>query len=771
MKIVKINSLKNVGILNEDSYRSEFQLIKKIKEGDGKTKIKYSSKVLVRGDNGTGKSTISSVFRSIEEKDKTNKIIEKIRNISNNENIEIELELDDGNKLKYDSIQKKWNNDENICIKVFNEDYIIENLNLEEFSQNKIDGKYQSEEIEISMEKKEYEESKKRKEIIIEQGNRITKELKDKILEMEKKIKSDFDKYCNIEEKVEEYDEINDEKLYNKMKSELESYKNGFEKLKKSEFFKQLKINNISNNIDEDEFKRLLEYTEDSNKISFIDKFLKMNVERKEWMDNGIKYIENSECPFCKKNIENNDFINQYIKYRNSNSKRIEKELVKYKKEFENYKDNILRDMKLLLSQNREYINIIEIKEEITEDMWYKYTNAVKNLINIIDEKLKDVSKGISKEKINMVQEYLSIIQKIIDKSSCIDKEAENINKKMLNSKKELSNIRLKVKKLSKSILEYEMRVELIDRKKLLNEFKVAEENIKDKKQKYEKKLEDSDITIKEMNAWLDFFGMSIYKVNKDFNLIYKENNINSKTFILSTGEISALAFSYYLATLVVGLTEEEKKNLIIVIDDPVNSLDYNRIYSFATAIKIIQNKVYKNNNPQLIILTHNMLFFNILVQTSWMKNANAKVFELYKENQISKIREAKNYKDSLFIIQLADIIKCANEALDKITIEKSYIYNDIRSVIENFCYLLNPQYVDNDDKYGVLKEFFNIDEEEFMKVDYIVNNNSHNEPMLNIEKLFDARILKESCIVIANMVKQKFNQLYNYCLNFNKEV
>ena len=26
MKIVKINSLKNVGILNEDSYRSEFQL-------------------------------------------------------------------------------------------------------------------------------------------------------------------------------------------------------------------------------------------------------------------------------------------------------------------------------------------------------------------------------------------------------------------------------------------------------------------------------------------------------------------------------------------------------------------------------------------------------------------------------------------------------------------------------------------------------------------------------------------------------------------------
>ena len=314
----------------------------------------------------------------------------------------------------------------------------------------------------------------------------------------------------------------------------------------------------------------------------------------------------------------------------------------------------------------------------------------------------------------------------------------------------------------------YNTNIELLE--KVLKDLSEEKDNNKIKKEKYEKKVEDSNLTIKEMNTWLEFFGMDKYKVDKDFNLKYKENNISNKIFILSTGEISALAFSYYLSTLITGLTNEEKQKLIIIIDDPVNSLDYNKIYSFATAIKLIQKKISESNAPQLILFTHNMLFFNILVQTNWMKSKNAKVFELYKDGEKTKIRETKNYKDSLFVVQLSEIIKCANSNLNDIGIEKAYIYNDIRSVIENLCYLINPKYVDNDDKYSVLSTIFDIKNEEYMKLDYIINNNSHNEPMLNIEKVFDAEILYEACKTIANMINSKFSELYNYCLNYNIE-
>lgn len=769
MKIAKIKSLKNIGILDEITFKNEFTLYKTETKNEQEN-TRYISKALIRGDNGTGKSTLSNLFRSIESQEKSNDIIDKIKSIDSDENLQIEIELDNGNVLKYDNIQKKWINTEDVYIKVFNEDYIKENLNLEEFNQNKIDGKYETKEIEISIEKKEYEDSNKKINTIIEEGKKVYQELVSKIKDTNDKIKKDLDQYCAIETILDRYNELNDEKSYKEKLEELENSINAFKKLKSSDTFNILKINNFANNIDSENFKELLQYTEDNSKINFVDLFLKMPVERKSWMDSGIYYIEDKKCPFCKNDISKNNFVNEYIKYRASNSKKVEENLLKYKKELENYKNNILKDIKILILKNKDYSDIVDIKEDISDEEWSQYTNDIEWLISIIEEKLKNISKIIDQEKSKMVQEKLKTIQIIIDKSNKIDKETEKINKIMSNSKRELTSIRQKIKNLNKEILEYSMRENLTKRKQLLKELEEEKENNKEKKQKYDKKVEDADITIKEMNTWLNFFGMGKYKVDKNFNLIYKDNNISNKTFILSTGEISALAFSYYLATLITGLTNDEKNKLIIIIDDPVNSLDYNKIYSFATAVKIIQKKINENNNPQLIIFTHNMLFFNILVQTSWMKNKNAKVFELYKENEISKIRETKNYKDSLFVVQLSEIIKCANDTTNNITIEKSYLYNDIRSVIENLCYLVNPKYVDNDDKYSVLKELFDINSEDFMKLDYIVNNNSHNEPMLNIEKWFDSKILQEACIVISNMIHKKFSKLYDYCINFNKE-
>ena len=99
MKIVKINTLKNVGILDEDTYKNEFQLYK-TENKNGQINTKYMSKILIRGDNGTGKSTLSNIFRSVEEKTKTEEIINKIKDININEEVQIEIELDNGNILK-----------------------------------------------------------------------------------------------------------------------------------------------------------------------------------------------------------------------------------------------------------------------------------------------------------------------------------------------------------------------------------------------------------------------------------------------------------------------------------------------------------------------------------------------------------------------------------------------------------------------------------------------------------------------------------------------
>ena len=211
-------------------------------------------------------------------------------------------------------------------------------------------------------------------------------------------------------------------------------------------------------------------------------------------------------------------------------------------------------------------------------------------------------------------------------------------------------------------------------------------------------------------------------------------------------------------------MTDDEKDRLIIVIDDPVNSIDYSKIYSFATAIKNIQTRIRKNNPPQLFVLTHNILLYNILVQSNFWKNKNAGIFELYKDNNSLCIKKDIHNKDTIFINYLKKIINIAQSGSNYIEVENVVIYNCIRTVLENFRYLLNPEYSETGDD-ETIKEFFELTEEEYLKLDYIINHNSHNEPELSCEPWFDEELLKNCCIVISDMVKKKYSKLYDYCI------
>lgn len=105
MKIKKFNVINNVGIIDNRALVDNFLLFKD-EEKNGQPKTIHMSKVLIRGDNGTGKSTLSNIFRSIEESEKTGEIIDNIKNIENIDNVEVNIELDNGTIMQYDNIQK-----------------------------------------------------------------------------------------------------------------------------------------------------------------------------------------------------------------------------------------------------------------------------------------------------------------------------------------------------------------------------------------------------------------------------------------------------------------------------------------------------------------------------------------------------------------------------------------------------------------------------------------------------------------------------------------
>ena len=136
--------------------------------------------------------------------------------------------------------------------------------------------------------------------------------------------------------------------------------------------------------------------------------------------------------------------------------------------------------------------------------------------------------------------------------------------------------------------------------------------------------------------------------IDKNKYQIKREDGSLAKA-TLSEGEITFITFLYYLQ-LTKGAIEKESvsDNRILVIDDPISSLDSDILFVVSSLIKNIINEIKDDagNIKQLIVLTHNVYFHK---EVSFMdmrdnggkhthywivrKNNNVSTFTAYKRN------------------------------------------------------------------------------------------------------------------------------------------
>ena len=76
MKIKSIKEMKNIGLLNETAYTNSDLFLYHNKNEDQK---KCYSKSLIKGNNGTGKTTFSNILYSIEKND--GDILERLKKL------------------------------------------------------------------------------------------------------------------------------------------------------------------------------------------------------------------------------------------------------------------------------------------------------------------------------------------------------------------------------------------------------------------------------------------------------------------------------------------------------------------------------------------------------------------------------------------------------------------------------------------------------------------------------------------------------------------
>jgi len=212
----------------------------------------------------------------------------------------------------------------------------------------------------------------------------------------------------------------------------------------------------------------------------------------------------------------------------------------------------------------------------------------------------------------------------------------------------------------------------------------------------------------------------------------------DKKAFHLSKGECSLIAFCYFMAKL--EDIDTKGNQPIIWFDDPISSLDANHIFFVYSLInaEIIRPEKYEDNGKskerdrfkQLFISTHNLDFLKYLKQLPGASDKKkSQYFIITRTGQVSSDitlmpQYLKNYVTE-FNFLFHQIYKCAYPQIECDENHDCYYNfgNNARKFLEVFLYYKYPNAKEKDDK---LRQFFGNDEQAVSLIQRISNEFSH---------------------------------------------
>ena len=245
----------------------------------------------------------------------------------------------------------------------------------------------------------------------------------------------------------------------------------------------------------------------------------------------------------------------------------------------------------------------------------------------------------------------------------------------------------------------------------------------------------------------------------EEIGYVLKRDGKECELDSLSEGERNFLALAYFLLSI---NDEEEKieKDAIVVIDDPVSSLDSDSLFQ---VYAILSGEIENNSDRQYIVLTHNLDFFGHLLQNykkpnGQIKDNLANFYQVALANTGSSIKELddslKNYRsDYLYaVIKLNEIKDSANlddailsanllrRALETF-LHFKYGHGDLRSKLSQLYTKYKECKLENSDpaQKATIEQEINQEEKAIYR---FINHGSHE--FLGLEK-YDVTVLQGS--------------------------
>ncbi|MGI8599182.1 MAG: AAA family ATPase, partial [Chitinophagaceae bacterium] len=434
--------------------------------------------------------------------------------------------------------------------------------------------------------------------------------------------------------------------------------------------------------------------------IAFLIQKLSLN----DWVNEGKTYLQDDEtCPFCQQQTITQGFRKQLEDY---------------------FDETFITDTKLVKDltdeYNRLFLNLINLLQQIesaeksnmesklTLETFSAYLKTITSQSTANKEMLNSKSKEPSRSfNLTSTKEQLDNIQQLITSAN---KEIETHNAIVANYAIEKANLireiwkylveenKTQIEIFTKKISGYQRGIEALHKQyeDLQQKYRTLNKKIKEAN----KNVTSVQPSVDEINRTLKSYGFLNFEIvpsttEKNQYQIHREDGSIAES-TLSEGEITFITFLYFLQLSKGSITDESiTEERVLIIDDPISSLDSNILFVISSLIKQIIKAIKKDegNIKQIILFTHNVYFHkeSSFIDGRTKENNDTYFWILRRSKNVSTIQsyEMKNPIHNSYELLWQELKNKKN--LSGITIQ-----NTMRRIIENYFKILG-KYGDDD--------------------------------------------------------------------------
>ncbi|WP_278404916.1 AAA family ATPase [Pseudoalteromonas ruthenica] len=448
-----------------------------------------------------------------------------------------------------------------------------------------------------------------------------------------------------------------------------------------------------------------------------------------DWVNQGRKYLgEGETCPFCQRATIDEAFKAQLEGYFDDDFSVQTEKVAELRQSYAQIADELINSLQQLLDSERNNPNS-KLDLEAFIPYFHALESAIKSNVLGFSEKVEkaslqfevcpttDASTGLQ-DLINKANDEIRSHNQL---ATDFDKEiakfkaqvwqflADEINDDYKRYKKKATGLEKAVGQLNKTVNERTAKVTIL----------------KTELEELSKNNTSVQPAVDEINRLLKAYGFLNFEILPSKQLanhyVIQRQDGTLALDTLSEGEVTFITFLYFVQLANGALTQDAvTENRVVVIDDPISSLDSNVLYIVSAIVKQMIKEV-KDGSPikQLLLFTHNVYFHKeASFQGGRANGCNQTHFWiLRKANNITSIQpyEQRNPIESSYELLWREIKEQGSNSC--ITIQ-----NTMRRILENYFKILG-KFSDGD----IEAKFKNPQEQQVCRsLLYWINDGSH---------------------------------------------